>query len=132
MSECTSLVKIDRERLLRAYNNYEVKYKQALDAEKIAVEKYKDTIEFSWWDKLWGTHNLTSSALLVTRCQHSWDDPLEELSKKGLINREQYTLLKEYGSKWRDEVKTIIDSNQTEILLGTGALQWVVNWGDEE
>lgn len=101
MSECTSLVKIDRERLVHAYSNYEAKYKQALDAEKIAVEKYKDTLEFSWWDKLWGTHNLTSSSLLVSRCQHSWDGPLEELRKRGLINREQYTLLKEYGSKWR-------------------------------
>lgn len=131
MNGCTSLVKIDRGQLLLAYNNYEVKYKQALDAEKIAIEKYKDSLEFSWWDKLWGTQKLSSSALLFTNCRYSWDGPSGVLYRKGLINYKQYTLLKEYGSKWRDEVKTIIDSNQTEILLGTGALQWVVNWGEE-
>lgn len=133
--ENTSLVKIEREQLVKAYENYTKSYGKAQEAYYEAARLYKSTLTFGWFDKLFGKDKLSSEELLEDSYQDyrfNWDGRAGILKNKGLLSEHDFQLVREYGSKWRDEVKVIIQSGQDEIYLGHGALQWVVSWGKSE
>lgn len=129
MSDIKSLVKIDRQLVVTAVENYDKKISILEKEAEEGVEKYKDGYKFSWWDRVRGRDKLTSKELFSYDREKSgyWFSMYTHLYGCGLISQESMTIYHLMNTRVRDYLSVTLYSGSEDVYLDSNCLSFIKN-----
>lgn len=127
MSDIKSLVKIDRQLVVTAVENYD-KRKDLLDKEsEEGILKWKDNYKFSWWDKVRGRDKWDSEKLFYYDREKScyWTSMYSDLYAHDLISQDAMATYWILDTRTRDFLSSALYSGSEEIYLDSKCLSFI-------
>lgn len=129
MSDIKSLVRVDRQLVVTAVENYDKKINQLEKEAEEGIAQWKDDYKFSWWDKFRGRDKWDSEKLFYYAREKSgyWTSMYQDLYRHKLISQEAMTtyLMRDHHS--RDFLDSVLYSGSAEVYLDNKCLSFVRN-----
>lgn len=129
MSDIKSLVKIDRQLVATAVENYDKKINLLEKEAEEGIEKYKDGYKFSWWDRIRGRDKLTPKELFSYDREKSgyWFNMYTHLYGCGLISQESMTTYHLMNTRVRNYLDNTLYSGSEDVYLDSNCLCFIKN-----
>lgn len=127
MSDIKSLVKVNRQLVVTAVENYDKKVSILEKEAEEGIAKWKDDYKFSWWDKVRGRDKWDSEKLFYYDREKSgyWTSMYCDLYRHKLISQKAMATYLLLDTHSRDFLSSTLYSGSEEIYLDDKCLSFV-------